>query len=305
MRHFILFTTLLFCSFSFFGQEKNTDTLKTDSNSTIEKLLFDYKYCFDKKDCINSIKNQVNKLIFNEIGDELLEVLPESSTDSVSTKILKLTYWVNSNGSIETALFGSNINSHPLQVLKLKEILSQIQYKPTEDNYMTKEDLDKQYFHYAHLKKDATNTEYSLYTPRPYKPNFVKDSMTPPTFKRCKLKKDVSQNLKDVFAAERKCLEGHISKIVGSNFNRKIIKKSFKKLKKEYQISKDKKVKTITTFKFNKKGEIADIKALSILREFENEAIRVVRKIPNVIPGSKKGKPVSVLYSLPITLTDY
>lgn len=54
-------------------------------------------------------------------------------------------------------------------------------------------------------------------------------------------------------------------------------------------------------FVVNKKGEIKDVKILrGVNKWLDEEAIRVVKGMPNWTPGKQHGKPVSVYYTLPI-----
>lgn len=53
-------------------------------------------------------------------------------------------------------------------------------------------------------------------------------------------------------------------------------------------------------FKINTKGKTVSVKARAPHPDLEKEAIRVVESFPIMKPGEQKGKPVSVLYALPI-----
>jgi protein TonB len=53
-------------------------------------------------------------------------------------------------------------------------------------------------------------------------------------------------------------------------------------------------------FKIDKTGNITDIKTRAPFSQLEDEALRVVEKIPTMKPGLQRGQPVSVLYNLPI-----
>jgi len=55
-------------------------------------------------------------------------------------------------------------------------------------------------------------------------------------------------------------------------------------------------------FKVDKNGKIVDIKARSLHKSLEKEAIRVVEKLPAMTPGMQRKRPVSVKYTLPIAL---
>jgi len=53
-------------------------------------------------------------------------------------------------------------------------------------------------------------------------------------------------------------------------------------------------------FKISKTGAITDVFAFALNPLFEHEAIRVIKKLPDMQPGMQKGKPVGVIYGLPI-----
>ncbi len=53
-------------------------------------------------------------------------------------------------------------------------------------------------------------------------------------------------------------------------------------------------------FKIDKNGQISEIKTRAPFQQLENEATRVVNKIPQMIPGKQRNEPVSVIYNLPI-----
>ncbi len=53
-------------------------------------------------------------------------------------------------------------------------------------------------------------------------------------------------------------------------------------------------------FKINKSGEISDILTRAPHPELEKEAERLAKRIPTMMPGLQRHKPVSVLYNLPI-----
>jgi len=53
-------------------------------------------------------------------------------------------------------------------------------------------------------------------------------------------------------------------------------------------------------FKIDKNGKITEIKTRAPLQLLEDEAERVVNKIPQMEPGKQRNEPVAVLYNLPI-----
>jgi len=53
-------------------------------------------------------------------------------------------------------------------------------------------------------------------------------------------------------------------------------------------------------FKIDKNGQITEIKTRAPFQQLEDEAKRVVNKIPKMTPGKQRDEPVSLLYNLPI-----
>jgi len=69
---------------------------------------------------------------------------------------------------------------------------------------------------------------------------------------------------------------------------------------KENQIS----GKVYVTFVVDAKGKIKDVKLLrGIGGGCDEEALRVVRNMPDWNPGKQRGKPVSVQFNLPVNFT--
>ncbi|WP_298542266.1 M56 family metallopeptidase [uncultured Aquimarina sp.] len=88
----------------------------------------------------------------------------------------------------------------------------------------------------------------------------------------------------------KKCFSQNISRFVGSEFNIKLAEDlNLKGIQRIY-----------VRFKIDTNGQLTDIKSRGPLPELEEEAIRVIKKLPKMTPGEKDGKPVNVLYSLPI-----
>ncbi len=91
--------------------------------------------------------------------------------------------------------------------------------------------------------------------------------------------------------AKRACFESKIRKFVARKYNADI----------GYNLhSKTKKIKVRVIFKISKTGDIEILKMYSRYSKLKKEAMRVVNKLPKMTPGKVKGKPVAVIYSLPI-----
>lgn len=78
-----------------------------------------------------------------------------------------------------------------------------------------------------------------------------------------------------------------------------LLSKNFKtSLAKELNLSGRQRI--MIQFKINATGNVTDVKARAPHPDLETEAIRVVQLLPKMKPGKQDGKPVSVMYSLPI-----
>lgn len=58
--------------------------------------------------------------------------------------------------------------------------------------------------------------------------------------------------------------------------------------------------RVIVQFKIDKNGNITDVRSRAPHPRLEQEAARVINSLPKMQPGKQRGKPVGVMYSLPI-----
>jgi bla regulator protein BlaR1 len=90
---------------------------------------------------------------------------------------------------------------------------------------------------------------------------------------------------------ERKnCMSDKISKLIGENFNTSIAK--------ENGITGRQRITAL--FKIGVDGTITDVQARAPHEALEQEAIRVINRLPKMQPGKQKGNAVVVPYALPI-----
>ena len=88
----------------------------------------------------------------------------------------------------------------------------------------------------------------------------------------------------------KKCMSEHISSLVNQNFDTSLGEKlGLKGVNRIY-----------VRFKIDTNGEIADIGVRGPHPVLEEEAKRVINLIPKMNAGKQRGKPVNVMYSLPI-----
>jgi len=88
----------------------------------------------------------------------------------------------------------------------------------------------------------------------------------------------------------KKCMTTKLAEFVGKEFNTKVQEDSG--LTGRQRIS--------VQFKIDESGNITNVKARAPHPTLEQEAIRVITKLPKMKPGEQDGKTVGVLYSLPI-----
>lgn len=109
------------------------------------------------------------------------------------------------------------------------------------------------------------------------------------------------------------CMSNKIRRFVGRHFNAddakcvefkmkydRKLKRKVKKCKKSIDPGR---VIIKTTFVIDTLGYTTDIKALSPYPTLNEEAIRVIKKLPKFTPGFQRGKKVRVRYGLPITFS--
>lgn len=90
--------------------------------------------------------------------------------------------------------------------------------------------------------------------------------------------------------AMKKCMSDKIAKFISKNFDTDIAS--------ELDLSGVQRINVI--FKIDKTGEITGVRSRANHRSLEQEAIRVVKSLPKMIPGYVRGEPVMIPYSLPI-----
>lgn len=88
----------------------------------------------------------------------------------------------------------------------------------------------------------------------------------------------------------RKCFSNTINKLIAKNFNTNLANK----------LGVNGKQRIFVHFKIDESGAISEIKARAAHPKLEDEAKRVIRLLPQFIPGQHNGKAVTVPYSLPI-----
>jgi protein TonB len=107
-----------------------------------------------------------------------------------------------------------------------------------------------------------------------------------PIFPGCKRKKS-QESLK-------KCMSDKVSKFISKKYDVDIFD--------DLDLPEGR-YKVVIMFKLDKQGDVIDAKARGPHPLLEKEAIKVINKLPRVIPGKAKGKPVIIPFSIPIYLS--
>jgi hypothetical protein len=94
---------------------------------------------------------------------------------------------------------------------------------------------------------------------------------------------------------QKRCTSQKVLNHINTNFNTDIGKK--------YKLKGMNKI--IVHFEFDKDGNIANVKASASHPKLEEEALRVINSLPEMIPGEHDGKKVGVGFSLPIVFEIY
>jgi len=90
--------------------------------------------------------------------------------------------------------------------------------------------------------------------------------------------------------AKKKCMSDKISKYVNKKFDTELAN----------ELGLSGKLRISVQFKIDKNGNVVNVKARAPHPRLEQEAIKVVKGLPKMIPGKQRGQAVGVLYSLPI-----
>lgn len=91
-------------------------------------------------------------------------------------------------------------------------------------------------------------------------------------------------------ADRKKCMQEKITRFVNKNFNTGLANELGLSGKQTISVQ----------FKIDKTGNVVDIQSRAKDPKLQTEAARVINKLPKMTPGKQRGKPVGVIYGLPI-----
>lgn len=107
---------------------------------------------------------------------------------------------------------------------------------------------------------------------------------TPPVFPGC-------ENLKSK-EEQKECMSQKVNTLINKNFNMSLTK--------DLNLSGIHRI--FVSFKIDNTGSIVDVVARAPHPKLQSEGIRVVNMLPRMKPGEQRGRPIGVLYALPITI---
>ncbi|AGC76199.1 protein TonB [Nonlabens dokdonensis] len=91
-------------------------------------------------------------------------------------------------------------------------------------------------------------------------------------------------------ADRKKCMSEKITKFVNRKFNTGLAQ----------DLGLEGRQKISVQFKIDSKGNVVGIKSKAKHPRLQEEAARVINELPSMTPGMQRGKPVGVIYALPI-----
>ena len=95
--------------------------------------------------------------------------------------------------------------------------------------------------------------------------------------------------------ASKKCFTKQMSKFVSRKFDTSIAE----------ELNLTGKQRIFALFTIDKKGLVTDIKIKAPHKRLEKETLKIIQKLPEMVPGKQRTKPVAVKYTLPITFEVY
>ena len=98
------------------------------------------------------------------------------------------------------------------------------------------------------------------------------------------------RSCKNVFKSQRReCFQNKMTKHIRKHFYYP-----------KYAFNRGIQGKVFVTFIIEKDGSISEIKTRGADKSLEKAALKIIKKLPKLIPGKANGKPVRVPYSIPI-----
>ncbi len=254
----------------------------------VAQNYIDFSSCPGKKfwECY---REKIEEVVVANVNKGALKEGLVNSTDKDSIN-LKMTYWLNSSGKADTRLFGASLKRNMKAFNELKLIINEIEFKKSP--HELKGTNGAQFFLSLNFRK-VRGVESNIVVLEKF--NYEKQKFVPsvltmsPIHPGCKKPKKINEKTRKKVKV---CLEQKFIKLFNKNFDTSLMDGK--------PLFSNKRIKTVVSFKINKKGKIDDAKAISLTSILENEAIKIMNEIPTMTPGVIDGKNVGVLYKLPI-----
>ena len=90
--------------------------------------------------------------------------------------------------------------------------------------------------------------------------------------------------------ARKQCMADHVMAFVQKHFSTELAG----------ELGLEGRQRIMVQFKIDQKGDVTNVRARAPHPSLQEEAIKVIESLPKMIPGKQRGKPVGVLYALPI-----
>jgi len=242
--------------------------------------------CEDAEDPEMCFKEKVGQMYKEKLTDEIIDLMLETEKQ-VDTLNIAISFVVNEKGKVSKKMFYSDYSKNK----KIQDFLANLLHENTlftmpiskygQPVITNKESVSFSYL----LEGNEGERKLTLLANDEEKKDVMEVIEVAPIHRKCKR---LTSN-----KALKKCFSTQVKQHVNKKFNTSIL--NTLKIKKSI-------IRMYVKFKIDKEGKIVDVVALGPYKELEEEAIRVVKKIPKLKPGTQRGKPVGVLYALPIML---
>lgn len=90
--------------------------------------------------------------------------------------------------------------------------------------------------------------------------------------------------------AKKKCMSAKIDEFIRKKFNTELAN----------DLGLEGKQRIFVSFKISKLGDVTNVSARAPHAKLEQEAMSIIKSLPQMTPGKQRGVPVEVMYSLPI-----
>lgn len=91
-------------------------------------------------------------------------------------------------------------------------------------------------------------------------------------------------------ATRKKCMEEKVMQYVQTNFKTELAG----------DLGLEGRQRINVQFKIDRTGNVVNVRARAPHPELEKEAVKLIQRLPKMTPGKQRGKPVGVIYALPI-----